>query len=83
VQSLEVNEADDGLVVYDPAHDVVHHLNMSAAVIFDLCDGSRDPAAIAAALAEAYGLGEPPVEETKGGLTDLAERKLIGWDADG
>src|SRR4051812_18637078 len=32
--NLEVNEADDGLVVYDPAAGMVHHLNASAAVIF-------------------------------------------------
>ena len=42
--SLEINEAEDGLVVYDPAEDMVHHLNPSAALIFDLCDGTRDVA---------------------------------------
>ena len=77
VESLEVNEADDGLVVYDPARDQVHHLNPSAAVIFDLCDGSRDLEAIAAVLADVYGLPEPPVTEARAGLDELAERGLI------
>jgi hypothetical protein len=83
VESLEVNEAEDGLVVYDPARDVVHHLNPSASVIFDLCDGTRDAAAVAATLAEVFGLHPPPTGEAIAGLEDLAERGLIRWDAHG
>lgn len=77
VESLEVNEADDGLVVYDASRDQVHHLNPSAAVIFDLCDGVRDADEIAAALAEVYGLAAPPVADTRAGLDELAARGLI------
>jgi Coenzyme PQQ synthesis protein D (PqqD) len=78
-ESLEVNEAEDGLVVFDPRRDMVHHLNPSASVIFDLCDGARDAEAIAAMLAEAYDLDPPPIEHALAGLRDLAERKLIRW----
>lgn len=77
--SLEVNEAEDGLVVYDPLHDMVHHLNASAAVIFDLCDGTRDADEIARVLAEAWSLESPPTEEARAGLEELAERQLIDW----
>ena len=77
--TLEVNEAEDGLVVYDPGRDVVHHLNASASVIFDLCDGTRDPDAIAVILAKAYDLDAPPTDATFAGLKDLAERNLIHW----
>jgi hypothetical protein len=79
VAGLEVNEADDGLVVYDPATDMVHHLNASASLIFELCDGSRDPDAIARILGEAYGLSTPPSDEALAGLRDLDERGLIAW----
>jgi hypothetical protein len=82
-EALEVNEAEDGLVVYDPAHDMVHHLNPSAAMIFDLCDGTRDVGAIAEILGEAYELAAPPVDDTDAGLRDLAGRNLIDWDAHG
>jgi len=78
--SLEVNEAEDGLVVFDPTQDMVHHLNPSAAVIFDLCDGTRDADEIAAILAETYELDAPPTEDALAGLRELAERKLIRWD---
>jgi Coenzyme PQQ synthesis protein D (PqqD) len=80
LQSLEVNEAEDGLVIYDPARDMVHHLNPSAAIIFDLCDGTRNPEKIAHVLAEAYKLDTPPLEQIIAGLRDLADRELIRWD---
>jgi len=79
--SLEVNEAEDGLVVYDPAHEMVHHLNESAALIFDLCDGSRDVAAIARVVGEAFRLDPPPRDETLAGLRELEDQELISWDA--
>lgn len=79
--TLEVNEADDGLVIYDPANDMVHHLNATASVVFDLCDGNRDADDIAGVLAEAYGLDSPPRDHALTALTDLSERKLIHWDA--
>ena len=80
-EPLEVDETDDGLVVYDPDRDTVHHLNPTAAVVFDLCDGSRDPDAIASVLGEAYELHTPPRDEAIAALRDLAERRLISWDA--
>ena len=78
--SLEVNEAEDGLVVYDPASGMVHHLNASASMILDLCDGSRDPQGIAKVLGEAFELESPPLDETLAGLADLAGRGLVSWD---
>ena len=81
LESLEVNEAEDGLVVYDPGSGMVHHLNPAAAVIFDLCDDTRDPETIARNLGEAFGLEAPPLDETIAGLRDLAKRGLIRWDA--
>jgi len=80
LEPLEVNEAEDGLVIYDPARDMVHHLNPSAAVIFDLCDGTRDADTIARVLGEAYGLREPPLEDAIAGLRELADRQLISWE---
>jgi Coenzyme PQQ synthesis protein D (PqqD) len=79
--SLEVNEAEDGLVVFDAVHDVVHHLNPSASWIFDLCDGTRDAVTIAGLLGEAFRLDPAPVQATVDGLEELAERRLIRWQA--
>jgi len=79
-ESLEVNEAEDGLVIYDPASDMVHHLNPSAALIFDLCDGSRDPESIACAVGEVFDIQPSPLDETLAGLRELADQRLITWD---
>jgi hypothetical protein len=80
-EGLEIDEAEDGLIVFDPREDMVHHLNPSAAIIFDLCDGSRDLDEIVALLGEIYELGTLPREDALVGLRGLAERKLISWEA--
>jgi Coenzyme PQQ synthesis protein D (PqqD) len=77
VSGLDVQEAEDGLVVYDTATDAVHHLNRTAGVIFGLCDGTRDTVAIAAELAVLFDLAEPPLAETEACLSDLAGRGLV------
>lgn len=74
---LDLSEADDGLVVYAEATETVHHLNRTAAVIFGLCDGTRDAAAIAAEVALLFALDEPPLAETLACLAELAENELV------
>ena len=77
VEGLELNEADDGLVVYEESRDRVHHLNATAALILELCDGTRDADAIADVLARGFELDERPLEETQTCLARLAEEGLI------
>ena len=64
VADLDVNEADDGLVIYDPGRDRVHHLNPTAALVFLLCDGQHSPAQMAEELSEVFALGRSLAEET-------------------
>ena len=82
VAGLDLNEAEDGLIVYEETTDTVHHLNKTAAAILGLCDGTRDPAAIAAAVAELYELETDPTEETLRCLAELSEKSLIRWSAE-
>jgi hypothetical protein len=35
---VEVNDVHDGIMLYRPADDSVHHLNASAAIVYELCD---------------------------------------------
>jgi hypothetical protein len=74
---LEIHETDDGMIVFQESTDRVHHLNPTAAVILQLCDGSRDVAAISAALAEAFGLSESPLDETHAGIEELSREGMI------
>jgi hypothetical protein len=77
VAGLDVNPAEDGLIVYVAATDTVHHLNKTASVVFALCDGTRDAGAIAAEVGVLFKLDEPPLDETVACLSDLAAMRLI------
>ena len=76
-EGLDRNETDDGMIVYQESTDRVHHLNPTAAVILELCDGSRTAGEIAAAVAEVFGLASPPEAETADCLEDLGREGLI------
>ena len=52
---LEVNEVEDGLVVYDTARDRVHYLDVTASVVFSLCTGANDEATMVEQLVAAFG----------------------------
>lgn len=74
---LEITETDEGVVVYESRRERVHSLNPSAAVILELCDGTRDASSIAAELAELFGLSEPPVALTEECIESFAREGLI------
>jgi hypothetical protein len=76
-EGLEVVETEDGLIVYQEATDRVHHLNPAAAVILQLCDGTRTLNDIATGLAEVFSLAEPPTAVTLECIADLRRKQLI------
>ena len=76
-QGLDVNETDDGLIIYQESTDRVHHLNPTAAVVFELCDGTRSSDDIARLVAETFGLGDAPEAVTRACLEDLTRQMLI------
>ena len=39
---LDITEVDDGLVVFEPTNRRVHHLNVTATLVFELCTGEND-----------------------------------------
>jgi hypothetical protein len=51
--SIEVNETDDGYVIYDPAAEQAHFLNAVAAAAFELCGDGHSEDEIVAIFAEA------------------------------
>jgi hypothetical protein len=74
---LEVNEVRDGLTVFDSVADRIHYLNQTAAVVFTLCDGRHSLSDIAAFLAEAFQLGEPPLGEVRECVSQLVRLGLL------
>lgn len=80
VEGLDVNEVKDGLVVYDPASDRVHYLNATAAVVFTLCDGTRDADGIAEAVGVVFGPEGPGADEVRACLAKLGDEGLLRSD---
>jgi hypothetical protein len=74
---LDVNETDDGLVIYQPSTDRVHHLNNTASVVLELCDGVRSVADIANSVGELFELDVPPLAETEDCLVRLLREGLV------
>jgi hypothetical protein len=71
-----VHEADSGLVL-SRTITRVHQLNPSASVIFELCDGTRTPDAIAELVQAAWGLDEPPREAVIQCLAQLQAEGVV------
>lgn len=74
---LEVNAVVDGYVIYDPARDRIHHLNHTAVLVLELCDGSVAAGELAPLLQSAYGLSAPPVDEVQACVEALIREGLL------
>jgi PqqD family protein of HPr-rel-A system len=74
---LDVEEVEDGFVVYQPDRARVHYLNPTARLILELCDGQLTAAQIAGLVEEAYRLDAPPRREVDDALATLAAEGLI------
>jgi Coenzyme PQQ synthesis protein D (PqqD) len=73
---LEIDEAEDGFVVYQPDRARVHYLNPTANLILELCDGSLTAPQIAGLVGEAFGLAAPPTQEVLEALATLQAEGL-------
>jgi hypothetical protein len=76
-EGLEVHEVDDGLVVYQSQPECVHHLNSTAALVFDLCDGSSTVPEISGQLAGAFGSTSVPDRAAEECIADLWSKGVI------
>jgi PqqD family protein of HPr-rel-A system len=48
----------DGLILYNHDSSLVHHLNPSAALLWQLCDGEASVGELATEISQEYGLGD-------------------------
>ena len=76
-EGIEINQIEDGYVIYDPARDRVHYLNHTAVLVLELCNGQVAARDLPALLQDAYGLPEPPVNEVAECLEKLLEEGLV------
>jgi hypothetical protein len=77
IDGLEINEAEDGFIIYDPDRDSVHFLNHTAVFMLELCNGKHGPAEIISIFSEAYGLKAPPEKDLLNILEKFIEEGLV------
>ncbi|TMM01199.1 MAG: PqqD family protein [Actinobacteria bacterium] len=77
VDDIDVAEVADGFVVYDPARDRVHFFNHTAAVVLELCDGTKSDAEIANLVQRCYELSDSPQAEVAECIAQLREEGLV------
>lgn len=76
-EGLDLREVPDGYVVYSRALDKIHFLNPTAAIVLELCDGTRSLDAVSAALQELFVLPKPPKADVAECLRNLCRDGLV------
>jgi hypothetical protein len=74
---IEIREAPDGIVVYDPGRDRLHYLNPTAALLLESCNGSLPAAELPVLLAAAFDRAAPPTGEVETCLATLLDQGLL------
>jgi Coenzyme PQQ synthesis protein D (PqqD) len=77
IEGLEIYDTDDGWVVYDGAHNRVHHLNASAVAVLELCDGNLTVAKMAKLIGRAFGVADAPVDDVVACVAALRAESLV------
>ena len=77
VTGLDITETDDGLVVFQPVTRRVHHLNVTAALVFELCTGANTEPEIVGLLQQAFALDTAPANEVATLIASLRTEQLI------
>jgi hypothetical protein len=76
-KGLEKTEVPDGFVIFKAETEKVHYLNPTAAVIFELSDGTKNLSEIAEFMREAYRLPEAPLLEVLACAQRLIDQGLL------
>mgnify|MGYP002223846471 FL=1 len=76
-EDLEINEVEDGYVIYQNKKDKVHYLNKTAVLVLESCTGTNSTAEIGNIVKTAYDLTEVPEKEVADCLKTLFDEELI------
>ena len=75
---LEYRELADGGVIYDTASERIHTLNLTAAFIWNCCDGSHDLRAITLELSQQANLSpEQALQDVQTALQYFEHERLL------
>ncbi len=76
-EDIDINEVEDGYVIYQKENDKVHYLNKTAVLVLESCTGKNTAADIEVIVKEAYKLPEAPQKEVADCLDTLFQEGLI------
>lgn len=66
----------DGLILYNHDGDLIHHLNPSGGLVWQLCDGAATVGQLGREIAEEYGLDVPTIQAQVAAV--IAEFEALG-----
>jgi hypothetical protein len=76
---VQFRELDDGGVVYDTSSERIHTLNVTAAYIWNCCDGTRTPSDIASELHQQTKIPlETAIRDVSEAITYFRNEGLLG-----
>ena len=75
VEGMDLNEVPDGYVIYDNHNNMVHYLNSTAAIVYQMCDGKHTIGEIADFVQSAFELKEEV--DVKQSVQDMLEAGLL------
>jgi hypothetical protein len=74
---LEINEATDGFLVYQPDRDRLHFLNATAVLVLESCNGTLRAGELPELIATAFGLASSPMDDIEACVTELLREGLL------
>ena len=80
VEALEINQVEDGFIIYQPEKDRVHFLNHTAVLVLELCDRNHSPEEIVQVVAGAYSLAEAPQSHVMEILGQFESEGLVAFE---
>ncbi len=75
--TVDVDEVDDGLVIFQPHPPQVHYLNNTAALVYVMSTGATSAIEMALGLEQAFDLTATPLAETTGCIDRLVDLGLL------
>jgi hypothetical protein len=74
---IDMVETGDGLAVSRAGTERVHFVNHTAAIVLELCDGTKTDTEIAGVVGRLYDLPQPPEAEVADCLAQFREEGLV------
>lgn len=77
---LDINQVEDGYVIYQHKKGRVHYLNHTAALILELCTGENTAETIIQLVLETFNLEDSEKLDVEEGLVSLEREGIIQYD---